>query len=156
MMLERRVRLTVDFRVSFREITPETIVRMSPSHDAGEVRQDPPTMRDVGRQGRLLRALLDDGEALRGFIACAVIDEVTAGNGELLRKALGAKGNEEVLRAVTERLGGEDTEFYEGAREEGVFDEQIDMLIYNTPVECLGVRVTEVSEDEAGESDNLR
>jgi hypothetical protein len=72
---------------------------------------------------------------------------------------LGAESNEEVLRPVTERMGVEDAEFYEEAREEGVFDEQIDMVMYSTPVECLGIemRVTEESEEErAGESNNLR
>ena len=156
-MDEKRIRLTVEYRISFHEITPETVVEMNPSRDLEEVRQDPPTTKDVARQGRLLRALLDDEEALRGFIACAVIDEVAAGDGGLLRKALGAVSNEEVLRAVTERLGGEDAEFYKGAREDGVFDEQLELLMYSTPVECVGVRMEEVVEGEdAKESDNLR
>jgi hypothetical protein len=66
------------------------------------------------------------------------------------------QSEEEVLGPVVERLGGEDAEFYEEARADGVFDEQIDLLLFSTPVECLGVRVREVSEDdgESGESDN--
>lgn len=156
-MDEKRIRLTVEFRISFREITPETVVAMNPSRDLEEVCGDAPTMRDVARQGRLLQSLLEDEEALRGFIACALIDEVAAGDGDLLRKALRAVSNQEVLRAVTERLGGEDAEFYEGARQEGVFDEQLELLMYSTPVECLGVRMEEVCEGEgAKESDNLR
>lgn len=149
-MFEKRVRLTVNFRVSFREITPETVVAMNPSRDLEGVRRDPLTMRDVGRQGRLLQALLGDEEALRRFIALAVIEEAAAGQGELLRKALRAESEEQVLRPVTEGLGGEDAEFYEGAREEGVFAEQIDMLMYSTPVQCLGISVEEVSGDEEG------
>ena len=158
-MQDKRVRLTVDFRISFHEIAPETVVAMNPRRDPEEARRDPPTLRDVARQGRLLRALLEDEEALRGFLACAVIDEVASVGGGLLRKALEAESNEGVLRPVTERLGGEDAEFYELAREEGVFDEQIDMVLYSTPVECLGIeiRVTEVNEEErAGESNYLR
>jgi hypothetical protein len=157
-MQEKRVRLTVDFRVSFGEITPETVVRMYPARDLGEVRRDSLTLVDVARQGRLLAALLGDEEALRGFLACAVIDEVVSGGGELLRKALRAKGEEEVLWPVIERLDEEDTEFYEGARADGVFEEQIELLLFSTPVECLGVRMAEVNEadDEARESDNLR
>ncbi len=157
-MQDKRVRLTVEFRTSFREITPETVVAMNPRRDPEEVRRHAPTMEDVARQGRLLQALLEDEEALRGFLACAVIDEVAMGSGELLRKALGAESEEEVLRPVTEGLGVEDAEFYELAREEGVFDEQIDMVMYSTPVECLGIemRVEEESEDgEAEASDNL-
>ena len=156
-MQDKRVRLTVDFKVSFREITPETVVRMYPARDLGQVLRDPVRMEDVARQGRLLRALLDDEEALRGFLACAVVDEVVSGDGDLLRRALGAKGEEEVLWPVIERLGGEDVEFYEGARADGGFEEQIELVLFSTPVECLGVRVAEVNEgDDTGESDNLR
>ena len=57
-MRDKRVRLTAEFRVSFREITPETVAEMNPSRGLEEVRRDPLTMRDVARQGRLLRALL--------------------------------------------------------------------------------------------------
>ena len=156
-LAERRVSLTVEFKIAFREITPETALEMNPSDDPEEVLGDAALMGEVERQAKILGALLEDEEALRGFIACAVIDEVAAGDGELLRKALGARSDEEVLRPVTERMGAEDAEFYEGAREEGVFDERLDLLLYSTPVECLGVRMTEVSEDDgAAESDPLR
>lgn len=152
-MLEKRVRLTVEFRVSFREITAETAVEMNPERDPAELRRDPRTLRDVARQGRLMRALLADEEALRGFIASAVIAEVVSNRGELLRKALKVESDEQVLRPVTESLGGDDSAFYREVRAEGVFDEQIDLLYYSTPVECLGVQLTEVSEvTEAGES----
>lgn len=157
-MREKRIRLTVDFKMSFCEITPETVLQMNPSRELRDVLRSFATLKDVARQGRLLAALLGDEEALRRFIACAVIEEVAAGDGALLREALRADNVEGVLWPVIERLGGEDLEFYEGAREEGVFEEQLDLLLYSTPVECVGVRVREVSEDDggSGESDNLR
>lgn len=40
-MEERRVRLTLEFRVSFREITAETAVEMHSERDPAEVRRDP-------------------------------------------------------------------------------------------------------------------
>ncbi len=153
-MQNKRVRLTAEFRVSFREITIETVLRMYPSLDHREVLRSFATWKDVARQGRLLRALLEDDETLRGFLACAVIEEVAAGDGARLREALCADNVEDVLWPVIERLGGEDLEYYEGARVEGVFDEQLDLLLYSTPVECLGVRLTEVNEgDGDGESE---
>lgn len=103
------------------------------------------TLGDVARQRRLMRALLGDEEALRGFIASAVIAEVVSAEGELLRKALGVDSDEQVLRPVTESLGGEDTLFFEEACAGGVFDEQIELLLYSTPVECLGVWLTRVA-----------
>lgn len=156
-MVEKRIRLTVDFKVSFREITPEMVVELYPARDPEEVLRDGATLEHVARQRRLLAALLGDEEALRGFIACAVIDEVVPGDGRLLREALGVESEEQVLGPVIGRLGGEDAEFYEGAREAGVFDDNIEMLFRGTPVKCLGARVAEVRGlDDAGASGSLR
>jgi hypothetical protein len=151
---EKRVSLTMDFRVSFREITLETVVEMYPSHDPEEVPVDAAQMEAVERQGRLLRALLEDEEALRQFIACAVIDEIVAGRGELLREGLKVGGEEEALRPLIEALGGEVTEFYTDLEGEDMFIENIDLLLFSTPVKCVGVgaRVVDVHE-EGGESD---
>jgi hypothetical protein len=155
-IVEKRVRLTVDFKVSFREITPEMVVEMYPARDLGEVLRDDAMLEHVERQRRLLAALLNDEEALRGFIACALIEEVASSDGRLLREALGVESEEQVLGPVIERLGGEDAKFYEGAREAGVFDDNIEMLFRSTPVKCLGARVAEVRGlDEAGASDSL-
>src|ERR1044071_63245 len=90
--------LSVEFTISFREITPETAAEMYPSHKRDEVLSDDAEMDAVERQGRLLRALLEDEEALRQFIACAVIEEIVAGDGELLRKWLRVESEEAALR----------------------------------------------------------
>ena len=152
---EKRVSLTMEFRVSFREITPETVAEMYPSSDADEVPVDAAQLEAVERQGRLLRALLEDEEALRQFIGCAVIDEVVAGRGELLREGLKVESEEEVLRPLIEALGGEVVEYYAGIEGEDMFDENIDLLLFSTPVRCLGVkgRMVDVNE-ESSESDN--
>jgi hypothetical protein len=151
---EKRVSLTLEFRVTFREITPETVVEMYPSHDPEEEPVDAAQMEAVERQGRLLLALLEDEEALRQFIGCAVIDEIVAGRGELLREWLKVGGEEEALRPLIKALGGELAEFYAGVEGEEMLIENIDLLLYSTPVKCLEVRgrVVDMSE-EGDESD---
>jgi hypothetical protein len=153
-LAEKRVTLAVEFKMAFSEITPETAVEMELARNAEEVPGDAALAETVEMQGRLLQALLRDEEALRQFIACAVIDEVAAGGGELLRKGLKVGGEEEALRPVIEAVGGEVAEYYERVRED-MFAENIDLLIYSTPVRCLGVRwrVVEMSGGR-GESDN--
>ncbi len=153
-LAEKRVTLTVEFKIAFREITPETAVEMELARNAEEVPGDAALAETVEMQGRLLRALLEDEEALRQFIACAVIEEVAAGGGELLRKGLKVRGEEMALRPVIEAVGGEVAEYYERVRED-MFAENIDLLIYSTPVRCLGVRWGAVEiNGECGESDN--
>ena len=152
-LAERRVSLTVEFKIAFREITPETALEMNPTDDPAEVLGDAVLMEAVEMQGRLLRALLEDEEALRQFIACAVIDEVAAGRGELLRKGLKVVGEEEALRPLIKAVGGEVAEYYEGVGNE-MFAENIELLIFSTPVKCLGVKGRMVGmNEEGGESD---
>jgi hypothetical protein len=154
-LAEKRVSLTVEFKIAFREITPETALEMGLSRDLAEVEGDAALVETVEMQGRLLRALLEDEEALRQFIACAVIEEVAAGRGELLRKGLKVKSEEEALRPVIEVLGGEVAEYYEGVEGGVMFAENIELLIFSTPVRCLGVRGQVVDMSEmADESDN--
>jgi hypothetical protein len=152
-LAEKRVSVTVEFKIAFREITPETAVEMGLSRDLAEVEGDAALAETVDIQGRLLRALLEDEEALRQFIACAVIEEVAEGRGELLREGLKVKSEEEALRPVIEGLDKEVAEYYTGLEGE-TFMENIELLIFSTPVKCLGVRgrVVEMSE-EGGESD---
>src|SRR5215212_9436845 len=113
-LAEKRVSLTVEFKIAFREITPETALEMGLSRDLAEVEGDAALAETVGMQGRLLRALLEDEEAMRQFIACAIVEEIVAGGGELLREGLKVKSEEEALRPVIEAVGGEVREYYEG------------------------------------------
>jgi len=154
--LEKRVRLTVEFRVSFREITAETLGEVyAGGSDIEELVRDPAWLEDMGRQGRLLEALMRDEEALRKFIACAVVGEMASCEGQRLRKELGMRSEEEVLWQVIESLGGEDAEFYEEVREWGKFREYLELIFYSTPVECVGAQISEVDEGETPEgSDN--
>jgi hypothetical protein len=152
-LAEKRVSVTVEFKIAFREITPETALEMNRSYDPAKVLGDAALLESVGIEGRLLRALLEDEEALRQFIACAVIEEVAEGGGELLREGLKVKGEEEALRPVIEGLDREVAEYYTGLEGE-TFAENIELLIFSTPVKCLAVRgrVVDMSE-EGGESD---
>jgi hypothetical protein len=128
---------------------------MELARNAEEVPGDAALAETVEMQGRLLEALMGDEEALRQFIACAVIEEVATGGGELLRQGLRVKSKEEALRPVIEALGGEVAEYYESVKGGVMFAENIEFLIYSTPVRCLGVRwrVEEMSGGGA-ESDN--
>lgn len=153
-LAEKRVSVMVEFKMAFREITPETALKMRLSRDLAEVEGDAALVETVEMQGRLLRALLDDEEGLRQFIACAVIEEVAMWGGELLREGLRVGSEEEALRPVIEGLGGEVAEYYEGVKEGLMFAENIELLIYSTPVRCLGVR-WRVVEMECDVSDNV-
>jgi hypothetical protein len=139
-LAEKRMSVTVEFKIAFREITPETAVEMGLSRDLAEVEGEGALVETVEMQGRLLRALLEDEEAMRQFIACAVVEEIVDSRGELLREGLNVKSEEEALRPVIEALGGEVAEYYEGVEGGVMFAENIELIIFSTPVKCLEVR----------------
>lgn len=111
-ILEKQVTLTLEFRMAFHEITPETAVEKRPAHSREEVLGDEWMMGWVERQAKILHALLEDEEALCQFIACGVIDLMVAGDGRLLRKGLKVETEEEALRPLVEGFGGEVAEYY--------------------------------------------
>lgn len=111
-ILEKRVTLTLEFRMAFHEITTETAVEKRPARSREEVLGDESMMEWVEGQAKILRALLKDEEALRQFIACGAIDLIVAGDGRLLRKGLKVESEEEALRPLIEGLGGEVAEYY--------------------------------------------
>src|SRR5215210_1507385 len=148
-LTEKRVSVTVEFKIAFREITRETALEMGLSRDLAEVAGDAALVETVGMQGRLLRALLEDEEALRQFIACAVIEEVATWGGELLREGLRVGSEEEALRPVIEAVGGEVAAYYAGV-EGGMFAENIELIIFSTPVRCLKVRGQVIGMTEEG------
>lgn len=133
-ILEKRVTLTLEFRMAFHEITPETAVEKRPARSREEVLGDEWMMGWVGRQAKILHALLADEEALRQFIACGVIDLIVAGDGRLLRKGLKVETEEEALRPLIEGLGGEVAESYSEVWGEDIFGENIELLLASTPI----------------------
>ena len=80
---------------------------------------------------------------------------MAAGGGDLLREGLKVRDEEGALRPVIKALGGEVAEYYEGMGEE-MFVDNIELLIYSTPVKCLGVRgrVVDINEEGDSASDN--
>jgi hypothetical protein len=64
------------------------------------------------------------------------------------------RSEEEALRPVIEAVGGEVAEYYAGVQGGVMFMENIDLLIFSTPVKCLEVRGQVVDMNEGrGESD---
>lgn len=66
-------------------------------------------------------------------------------------------GNEEALRPLMEALGGEVAEYYREVEGDEMFTENIDLLLFSTPMKCLGVsvRVVDMSEEGGGSDKHL-
>jgi hypothetical protein len=106
-------RVVMDFKIRVRAITPESVAdEFTPSDDL--------TWEWAERQGRLLRALLDDEETLNQYL-------VSTARGDLAYllesdqiEVLPPDEEDDLFERVYQKLGEEDARFFREVREEGL------------------------------------
>ena len=144
-MLEKHLRLTVDFKITAGEITREFVEDYYRNYvNYQEVMSNPLTWEITARENRLLKSLVGNKEALDRFLAYVILDEVDPAKGSLLKKLLGVGREEEILEPVIRSLEENDVEFFSRVIEEGRFHENTELFECRVGVEWLDARVTEI------------
>ena len=145
-VVEKRLRMTLDFRVLIGELEEE-------GAGSGDDGKDGEQGRDyVARQERLLRALLRDERVLAEFITYLVTDRVCGHADSDLVKVFGVKSQEEMLEPVYSAMGEEDARFFRGAVEEGVFFESTEQMEWCFGVEWTGASLTKIEWEREGDT----
>ena len=144
-VVEKRLRMTLDFRVLIGELKEEGVG--SDGGKNGEQGQD-----YVARQERLLRALLRDERVLAEFITYLVTDRVCGHADSDLVKVFGVRSQEEMLEPVYSAMGEEDARFFREAVEEGVFFESTEQMEWCFGVEWTGASLTEIEWEREGDT----
>jgi hypothetical protein len=147
-VLEKRLRMTLDFEVTVEELTDEGLREFYRQFAGGEEsRANPEEWAGRSRQIRLQRALLEDDGALRRFITYVVTNEVDSSLDSRLREAFGVGGeraDEAILESVFSRLDAEDAEYFlEASRSESLF-EAVEALSRSVRVRQIGADISEV------------
>jgi hypothetical protein len=145
-MLEKRLSLTLEFRVTMREITRELVTEYYAKRvNFDELMASPDTWADAERQERLRLALLRDAQALDRFLAYLVAGEAEPDiHGHLMHVFAVAGEDEQVLRPVVAILDEEDRQYFEKALRDGVFFAATQLLHASFVVEWVRAYVTEV------------
>jgi hypothetical protein len=100
-MLEKHLRLVIDFKVTAGEITREFVESYYRNfRNYQEVMDNPLTWEIAGRENRLLEALLRDKESLAKYLTCRVYGEVEPADDSMLKNLLGVGSEEEILEPV--------------------------------------------------------
>lgn len=144
-MVEVIQRLTLDFKVSYGEITQERLdhyYRHYQNHS--EVMQSATFWESIARQNRLLAALFKDKAALHEFLTYLIIEEFEEDVNTPLRKFIGSKSQEEILEPVILKLGDEDRELFQQAIEQGVFYESAEHFMSSFTVEWITGEIIEI------------
>lgn len=146
-VLEKRLRVALDFVVEVEELTDETLRDYYSQFPGFDEKVADVVWADLSRQIRLQRALLEDDEALEKFLAYVVTNEVDSSLDSRLCEAFGVGGeraDEVILESVFSRLDEEDASYFRTAAESGTLFEAVEALSHSIRVRWLGADISEI------------
>lgn len=150
-ILERHYRVTLDFRLLLRPITPEVCQESFFFNDRSKSAGESHFHENIERQRRLYRLLRNDKVALERYLLAVLTQE--AGNFvyEGLPHAFDAAEEEELLVPLYEDMGEEDSKFFEECREMGALDANTELIAKAFKVEWVAAEVAEMSRRVEGD-----
>ena len=149
--LERHYRVTLDFRLLAREITPEVCQESFFFNDKSASAGEPYFRENIERQRRLYALLRNNRQVLEQYLLSVLTQE--AGNFvyEGLVDAFDASDEEELLVPLYKGMGDEDARFFKECRKEGALDANTELIATAFKVEWVGAEVAEMSRRVEGD-----
>lgn len=143
--LERHYRVTLDFRLLAREITPEVCQESFFFNSKSESAGEPHFQENVERQRRLYQLLLGNRPVLEEYLLSVITQEAGRFAYDGLADAFDAKEEEELLTPLYKGMAEVDTRFFEECRGMGVLAENTELIERAFEVEWVGAQVEEMS-----------
>jgi hypothetical protein len=120
-VMERTCRVVLDVTIRISEITPENVAEYFTPSETGEGL----SWEWAERQNRLLSALLVDEENLQEFLRRITRDELHM----LIHSAHdNYRSDDELFKQVYSTMNDEDASYFRAAKEEGLLDENLELL----------------------------
>lgn len=149
--LDRHYRVTLNFRLLAREITPE-LCRESFFFNDESVRSGESDFgENVERQRRLYSLLLQDAPVLERYLLSVITSEAGRYAADGLADAVGAEDEDELLVPLYRGMTEEDARFFEECRREGALADNTELVARAFKVEWVGAVVEEVSRRVVGD-----
>lgn len=144
--MEKRFRISLDFKVKVNEITKESAEReLKRYSNYKELVKEPQTWEAVERQKRLLKAVLANKSLLKNYLARIVASEIESLSGSSLAEAIGIEGDEDkILKRALENLDKEDATFFREAKRKGLFAENAEHFFESFQVELEKAKLAEL------------
>jgi hypothetical protein len=143
--LERRYRMTLDFRVLIGDIAEQDVA-------AGDGGDENEGQDYVARQRRLLRALLRDEAVLAEFMTYLVTDRLCGHSDSELGRVFGVRPQEEMLEPVYSGMREDDAQFFREMREADIFWENTERMEMSFEVEWTGASLIEIKWEREGDT----
>jgi hypothetical protein len=149
--LEKHYRVTLDFKVLVRDITPEVCQESFFFNNESKSASEPSFQEFIERQRRLYQLLRNNPSLLEQYLLTALTQE--AGNCvyESLPDAFDAKEEEDILVALYKSMAEEDVRYFDECREIGVLDENLELIYAAVKVEWVGAELQEMNRTLTGD-----
>lgn len=149
--LERHYRVTLDFRVLVRAITPEVCRESFFFNEESASAGEPHFCENIERQRRLYGLLRNHQPALEQYLLSVLAQDAGRFAVDGLADALDLKDEDELLVPLYRSMAGEDAEFFEECRELGALAENTELIAAAFKVEWVGVEVGEMNRRVVGD-----
>ena len=149
--LEMHYRVTLDFRLLARAITPEVCQESFFFNDQRREADDPYFQENIERQRRLYQLLRNNRPRLEEYLLSVLTQE--AGNlvYEGLPYAFDIEDEDEILTPLYKSMAEEDVRFFEECRKDGSLDANTELVGTAFKVEWVGAEVEEINRRMAGD-----
>lgn len=149
--LERHYRVTLDFRLLLRPLTPEVCRESFFFNDGSASAGEPHFRENIERQRRLYKLLRGDRETLERYLLSVLTQEVGNFVYQGLPDAFDAADEDELLVPLYKGMAEEDASFFEECRRMGALAENAELIEKAFKVEWVGAEVAEMSRRVEGD-----
>lgn len=148
---ELHYRVTLDFRMQVRAITPEVCQESFFFNDKNALAVEANFQENIERQRRLYQLLRDNREVLEQYLLSALTQE--AGNCvyESLPDAFDVKDEDEILVPLYQNMAVDDVRFFDECLKMGALDANTELITRAVKVEWVGAAVEEMSRKVEGD-----
>jgi hypothetical protein len=143
--LERYYRVTMDFRMLARPITPEVCQESLFFNAKVSPEEEPIYLENVERLRRLYKVLLDNPKVLEEYLLYVITQEAGHFAYEGLTDAFDAKDEEELLVPLLQSMVEEDRCFFEECRQLQALSENTELIAAAFKVEWVGAEIGEMN-----------
>ncbi len=149
--MEMHYRVTMDFRMLIRPITPEVCQETLFFNGKCAPEEEPIFEENVERLRRLYKLLLDNPQALEQYLLYVLIQEVGHIADEGLMDAFDAKEEDEILIPLINNMAEEDMRFFEECRELKALSDNTELIAAAFKVEWEGAEIGEMNRRMEGD-----
>jgi hypothetical protein len=149
--LELHYRVTLDFRLLVRAITPEVCQESLFFNDESQSAGEPYFRENIERQRRLYELLRNNRPVLEEYLLSVLTQEAGRFASDGLMDAFDAKEEEEILKPLYRGMAEEDVRFFDECREMNALADNTELIERAFKVEWTGAEVEEMNRRIAGD-----